>query len=320
MKLIDSIYGAVNYRVTQLASIVKKVGTSPSLSKKFLQVISKSFEAYDWHHIGYVKDRKITSVMKGATELIGFYGTFNNLMYWANLFSKESLDQGVLKESIESSLCSSHTDPRDIEKQKKIAQKVFEEVMAEEKYYSRGEVFDALKISLEKHGYRDPAKAEAIANRVIVQQKERPLTQRLYMVCFTIADLGGNILTLKKWNILDLSHIAASIGSQSPVFMFIVDLGAETVLGVVASAGLVLVVGEATYRTIIHGMKLYNATDPEERKKAYQEFRNAGLDLLAGGTDLVYVAAPLLFALNPPAIVALAIVAKGTGLVCALVR
>jgi hypothetical protein len=193
-------------------------------------------------------------------------------------------------------------------------------VMAKEAYHSKGEVIEAIKVSLTNHGYT-PKKAQVIAERVIVKQKADSPVKVFYMACFTIADLGGNILTLKKWNILDLSHLAAAIGSQSRIFMFVINLGTDTVLGVIGSAGLVLTVGEASYRAIIHARKLYStATNTQNQDKASKELRNALIDLVGGVTDLAATATPLIFALNPPTLIALALVSKGTGLVCFLVK
>lgn len=319
MRFVDTVSGGVNYQVTTVDHVVKKITGRPSAVKKVLQLARKIFEAIDLSTSGQIHRRDITEAMKGTTDLIDFLGSYHNVMYWVNLFSKDSLDKETLEKSIHSSLCASHRNKKDLKEQNKIANEVFYEVMAQESYHSRGEVLVAIQMSLERHGY-SADKAQQIAERVIIQQQPRSIVQMVFMACFTVADLGGNIMTLKKWHVLDLAPLAASIGSQSRVFMFVVKLGVDTTLGTIASAGLVLVVGEATYRSIQLAIKHYYAVETTEKEQAYQQLRLALLDLLAGTTDLVATAAPLLFALNPPVVVALAIVAKGTGIVCILIR
>jgi|GEM_PF-6345095 len=321
MTFVNRVSDFVNYHSINVDRLVKKIAINPSAAKKVLQIASKMLAAFDLYHFGKVRDHKITDAMKGATELIEFYGTYKNLMYWVNLFSRENLDEKAVQESLESSLCASHRSPNDIKTQKKIAGNVFQEVVNRKEYHSKGEVLDVLRKSLQKYGYKDEEKVNAVAARVIIQQNLPPLIQRLSMVCFTITDLGSNIMVLKKWDILDLAGLAASIGGQSRVFLFVANIGFDTVLGAIASAGLLLVVGEAAYRAIAYGTKYYdNTVDLNERAKAYQELRNALLDALSAGTDLVCAATPLVFTLNPPVIVALALIAKGTGLVSILIR
>jgi hypothetical protein len=319
VRLVDSISASVNYQVTTIDHSIKKIAGNPSAVKKVLQLANKIFEAMDLYYIGSGQKRDITEASKGTIDLIGFFGTYKNLMYWVNPFSKESLDQQALRKSIKSSLCASHRNKKEMKAQKFLAGDVFKEIMAGESYHSRGEILDALKASLVKRGYKEK-KAKQIAERVIVQQKSRPIVQIAYSACFTVADLGGNLMTLKKWRILDLAPLAASIGSKSRVFMVVVNFGVDRVLGTVASAGLILVVGDAAYRSINQAIKLYYAADTEEEAAAYKELRNAILDLLASSVDLAATVAPLLFVLNPPVIVALAIVAKGTGVFCILIR
>lgn len=319
MKLIDSISSNFNYTATTLDGCVVKIMTNPSAFKKALQFSTRVYAACDLLLATQLAPSPLANVMKGTVEIIDFYSTYKNMKFWLNLFSKESLDEKALKKSIESSLCASHKQNNDILDQKRIAQFVFNEVMSKQAYYSKGGVYEALEASLKNQGY-SPNKAKQIADRVIVQQKSRSAAQLIYMACFTVTDLTGNLMTLKKWGIADLSHLAASMGSQSRVFMFIVETGVDTVLGTVAAAGLVLVVGEATYKSIQAGIKHYHAATPEDKEKAYKELRNALLDLLAGSVDLVATAVPLMVTLNPPVVIGLAIVAKGTGLICILVR
>lgn len=320
MRLIDSISSFVNYGMTGTDRAVKKIAGNLSAIKKVLQVTDKIFARVDLYSIGEVQKRAVTETMKGSVDLIGFYGSYKDIMFWMNLFSKDSLDQNKLEESIKDSLCASHHLSVDAKGQQELAQIVFDEVMKKEVYHNKAEVIDVIQESLQMYGYETEA-AKILAGRVTIQQKARSVNQLAYMACFTLLDLGGSAIALEKWHILELSHLAISIGNQFPVFKFVVNLGVGPIFGVTASAGLFLLTGEAFYRVVVQGSKLMQAQSltQSERDLAYGELRKALLDFLSGGTDLVSAAAPLFFTLNPALVVSLAIVAKGTGLICILV-
>ena len=325
MELVNSIFSFLNYETKKVTQKAHQIATNPSAVKKTFQIVGKLFATVDLSYGNEVLKRPITEAMKGTTDSIEFYGSFKNIMFWINPFSKESLDQTILLDSLKSSLSASHTDPIEIKKQQKRAKGVFRDVMVEKDFNSKGEVLESIRGSLENHGYTSP-KAQQIAERVFIQQKSRPALVVLSMVCFTVADLGSNLMTLKKWGILDLSKLAAQIGGQSRIFLFVFKLGAETVLGTVASVALIFAASDASYRIYVNTRKYYYAKAnpilalPGEKEEAYKGLRNATLDLISSGVDLVSAATPLLFTLNPPVVVALAIIAKGTGLICILVR
>ena len=317
MELVNSIFSFVNYGAKKVTQKAHQIATNPSAVKKTFQIAGKLFATVDLSYGNEVLKRPITEAMKGTIDSIEFYGSFKNIMFWINPFSKESLDQTILLDSLKSSLSASY-------KEQKLAKGVFRNVMAEKDFNSKGEVLESIRVILENHGYTSP-QAQQIAERVFIQQKSRPTLVVLSMVCFTVADLGSNLMTLKKWGILDLSKLAAQIGGQSRIFLFVFKLGAETVLGTVASVALIFAASDASYRIYVNTRKYYHAKANSilalgEKEEAYKGLRNATLDLISSGIDLVSVAAPLLFTLNPPAVVALAIIAKGTGLICILVR
>ena len=257
--------------------------------------------------------------MQGTVDWIDLYGSFGDVMFWINPFSKETLDQETLAISLRAALCLPVTKKKLHEKQEKKAAKIVEEVLSNEEFYSKTEVRQALVQSFTRNGYK-PQAAEEIAGKIEIRQKARPLTLLFSKACLTTVDLAGNVLALQKWGVADLSKLTAKIGSQSRVFLFIIDLGAETALGTIASAALIVTFSEAAYRVILQALKMYRSSDPTHREEAYQELQKALLAMLANGTDLAYTAAPLLFTLNPPAVVALAIVAKGTALICILIE
>lgn len=317
MNVVDSVSSSVNYGTTKVAQKVHQTARDPSAGKKFLQIIINSFKAMDLYAGEGVQKRPITEVMKGTTDLIEFYGTFKNIMFWINPFSKESLDGKVLQSSIEKELFTP-ISPLTSEEKNRVIQQIYQDVLLTQEYYSKGEVREVIVASLVSHNYATAEQAQLIANRIIVKQKSRPVIQLLSTACFTIADMGSNIITLKDWNLLNLSNattVAAQIGTQSPVFLFVFNLGVKTALGTVASVGLFLNTGKASYLTIVSGMK-YCRGDA----LAYKELKSALFDLASSGTDLAATAVPLVFSINPLSAVGFALVAKTTGLICILAR
>ncbi len=63
-------------------------------------------------------------------------------------------------------------------------------------------------------------------------------------------------------------------------------------------------------------VKIYQNISLKDHEKAIKEIRKSILSMISSGADFVNVAAPMAFSLSPPLVVALAIVAKGTGLLC----
>ena len=318
MRIVESISDSVNYGMTNVDHVVKKIVSNPSAVKKVLQIATKTFAAFDLYSTGKIQDREITHLMKGTIDLIGFYTSYKHIMYWMNLFSKESIDQEALKQSIENSLCGVNKQSKISASQKKLASKVFATVMVQEIYHSKTEVLNVIKLTLQKEGY-SAEKAEQVAKRILVSQKSRPRIELFYMACFTVADIGSSILTLQKWHLLTLSKVAANIGSQSRIFLFVIDLGADMVLGSVASAGLILVIGELSHRAILHGMEYYSVNG-KEKEVAYQKLSKDLMEILTNALDLAATASPLIFTLSPPTLVALALISKGTGLVYYLAK
>ncbi|MFI0434195.1 MAG: hypothetical protein ACH350_00520 [Parachlamydiaceae bacterium] len=319
MEIMDSIPSFVNYGMTSIDHGIKKITGNPSHIKKVLQIVGKTWDLFDEIYGRDPQKGEVRHVFKGSIEIIGFYGTYKNLMYWVNLFSKESMDGEALKESIVSSLCASHKNQQDKQEQEKLAESIFSAVMKEKTYHSKKEVLNVIEAELVKNGY-DAEQAKQIANRISVKQKARPPIELMYMACFTTVELASNILTLQKWHVVDLAKLAATIGSQSKIFLFVIDLGTGVVLGGIASAGLALTVAESSYQTIILGTRYFSLEKGDAKNVAYQELTDELFNLGGSTLDLVATAAPLFFALNPTTIIALAIVSKGVGIIRVLIK
>lgn len=313
------ITDSANVVTTKTSQTATRIATNPSAVKKALQVATKIIAGLDLYATGTIRDRQVTDAMKGTIDMIEFYGSFRNIIYWINPFSRETFDETAFLESLKMSMTSPIKEKKSQERNAKRAEKVFKEVTQEKVFNSKSEVREAVIKSLEHHGYKHDS-AEYIANTITIQQKERPITQLFSTACFTTADLMGNALTLKRWGIIDLSDYAAQVGNQSRVLAFVMKYSIGSVIGTIASAGLIISVGDATYRVVIHAYKQYKSSDTAEREHAYQELRKAMFDMVSTGLDLANVGVPLLFSLNPPVLVGMAIVAKGVGLICILAK
>lgn len=323
MVAIHKVSSVGNYTVANATHTIETVVKNPSALKKAFQIAIKVFAFCDLQTLGKLQDRHVTEAMKGSIEFLEFYGSFQNIMFFINPFSKGTLDKEALRDSLIATMCAPIPQAQVVVRQANevIARAVVDEVMTESAFYSSEEVRATLikKLVDPKHG-RTAQDAQAIADRCTIKQKDRPLTLLFSKACFTTVDLVGNVITLKKWGLVDLPAIAAQIGGQSRVFLFVAEVGVGQVLGVIASAALIVTFSAATHRAVCHAIDRYYAATPQDKEKAYQELRAALFDMLSSGADLVNTASPLVFALNPPVIIALAIFAKGTGLICILLK
>ncbi len=317
MKIIDSINRSINYSIAQIDHHIKKTANSPSATKKAFQIVLNAMALMDLKTVGKIQNREITIILRGTVELINLYASYKDIIFWVYPFSKDTLDQKRLKKSLRQEL-QSETGKENHPKTKELVQKILSEAM-EGNFYSREELLEKLTIALEKNGFSHE-KAEKIASHLILEQKSRSIAELFYNACFGIANLDGNIFSLKKWNLADLSAIAATLGKQSPILMFVLNLGADVSINSLVIGGYVVLVGEASAKTVIHAQTYFSTKDQFEREKAFHDLRLALLDLASGTADLVAIAAPLAFTLNPTTVITLALISKGTGLFCFLVK
>lgn len=310
---------------------VEKIFTDPSISKKALQLSGKLLSAYGLY-TGTEYAPILRNHMKGSVDIIEFYGSFKNVMFWFNPLSKKSMDQKLLAKTLETALLAQDIlqDQDGTKIGQEIAKAVVIEVMEQKDYADQQEVRDVVIDSLQQYNFNE-VEAARIAAAVRIQNESRSPVVLLSMVCFTIADLAGNILTLQKWGIIELSSLAAEMGQRAPILTILVKVGADRVIGILAAGGLTLLFGEATFRA---GKAFYYVivTKPnainlppdkdkaENRAKAVQELKGALFDMAKIGIELGATAAPLFFTLNPAVALGLGIFSKGTGLICALAR
>lgn len=307
----SSLAGRVTIGFKATGKILKQVVENASAVKKVCQVAVKSFAAYDLHHGMEIRDRKFTDALKGVVDLIGLYSLAKGIASLLYLFSKATLDQKVLLSSLKDKIQTVTSDSEEI------AQSIFDEVMEAKDFNSRAEVKEALRAKLLE---RKISTADEIVDGITIRQKARPITLLATSILFTLADALESVATLGKWGILNLSEISAQIGNQFPAFSVVSDLGIAKFIGSFASAALFISLGRSAYRIFKQINKISQIEDPVKLEKAYKKLWNAVIDTLSNSVDFISAVSPLLFTINPPLLVAFALVAKGTGLICILLK
>lgn len=307
-----SFSGAVNTVAKKVVQIFTEIATYPSAVKKVAQIATKSFAAYDLHHVGEIRDRKFTDALKGTVDVIGFYSLFKSVVSLLNFFSKKTLDKKEVLKTLKERTVVFHPVEGEI-----IAKEIFFTVMQAEDFNSTSEVRDVLRMKLLE---RKISSSDEIIDGVTIQQKSRRITQIFAGIFFTISDLLDNASTLHKWGITGLADIALNLGNKFQIFAIVVKVSVTTAIGSVASVALFISLGDSSYRIYKQITKIYQNNDPEKLDKAYKKLRMAIIDTISNAADLISTAAPLLFTINPPLVVAFAIIAKGTGLICILLK
>lgn len=353
MGFIDSVSSTFNYHITSFnQTIEKKIAATPSAAKKCFQLVYKSFAVFDLLKFGRVVERPLINSLKSSKEVIDFYSSYKDIVYWINPFSKETLEQDALKKSIKDALCWSK-DAEEFQFQEEIAKQVFNDVMSEKSLHSQGQVREAIRKSLKKHSTVKLEKQiqiivtqiqvnkkkssfvqlfykkeitqkkyenlegdkliELLVSRIQIRKKKRSFVQILFMICFTITDLWESIETLKKWKILDLSNLANKMGIPPQLFS-----KADHIRGMIFCSGLVLFMGEKISQIGKLTSQIRKLANEEERSKKQSDLKIKLIDLLNATVELVAAATPLLYKTNPVHIHILSIIAKGTGLICFL--
>lgn len=356
------------------------------VAKKSLQISGKLFAAFDYYQFGEIQERDITLGIKRGTQGIGFYSLFKKGVFWINPFTKNTLDKKVFLESLLCSLAQS----QGLENLSQI-NGLLVEVIETETFYNKEELKEILIKHLLEKRIVTFENLESVINGISIQQKKRPITVLFTKACMTVADVFQSAITLSEWGLINLSKLSAEIGNGSAIFGFVLKLNAETLMGTFATAGLVVIFTEKTYRMIVEIAKIYQNEKPLhnddffkiikklsttaakiieqtpvftivmkfsvelgvgifatagltitlgessyrallqiiklcqnaedlDKPEAYRLLSTALLDILSASADLLNVAIPLVFAINPPALVAFGILSKTTGVICTFVK
>lgn len=299
---------------------LKEVTSNSSTVKKTIILSRKLVNAYDLCTSGVIKDREYTKLAKEVTNLMGFYGTYKNILLWTNPFSKKSFDEKTFSKSLAEALNKQKRSPFHSSLNTGVVTKqAIDHIMQEKKEYKeKAEITSELKKILRAQGFLY-AEREAILKEVVIEQEARPIITILSRICGTIESVGGSILHLQEWNIIDLSGIVASVGNKCPVLKIVMSAGAGVLLDLIGSAGLVLALGQGIYKGV-NILILYQEANEAEKEKLGQELKKLGFELFTGTCELVYTLAPIFLSVSPPVLITLAILAKGTGLINVFVQ
>lgn len=307
MGAIDKVSTTVNYPLLQVEKGLKSASKPYNAAKKFFQTCMKTAELLKQGN------SPIVHAMGGAVQIISFFSSTKDIMYWINPFSKEKIDQGALRKVIHKSLM----DQNEFDVDEKV-NKIMKRVMEQKQYHSKKQVMNVIKTYMRDELVINDKIVKKIAQGITVKKVSRPFVQKLANVFYTLGDVAESLLVLEKWNVLNVSKCAASIGRRFPVLKFIATASAKQVLGVLFSAGFALTIGYSSYKLIKNAYQLKKCTNDQERAVLKNERRNLVLDLVGASFDLAATLPALLTVVSPPIGLALGIVAKGIGFICVL--
>lgn len=286
------------------------------INKVFLLIV-KTYALIDTLRDGEVLKRGICDVLENASDLINFYQTYKNIVFWINPLSISNLDEKALLISLKKSL--DNEDKLGLLKTKVIAKQIMNAVQISE-FQNLKDLRKVIKSELETNFLFNTKNVDELVDNLKIQKKSRSLITLISRICFTFTNTVSVGMTLKRWNIIDLSIISCRIGNQSRVFTFVLRLGPKIVLGTVASFGLVLVLGQTTYQIVIHSIAYHHSKSTLKGKIALDSLKSDLMDFATYGTELASIALPLLVAINPPAVITLAIIAKATGIIVTFLK
>jgi hypothetical protein len=298
---------------------LSSVKDNSTLNKRVLDFFVKSVEAYDLL-IGQTHEwGGIVQDIKSAIVL--FELCAKNLIFWINPFSKETIDQDLLVQSLKISLGTS-TFFKVGHDYTKVAQSMVDQLMEQKSYSSRGEVLTSLKEIVEGYHYK-PEQVDNIMQGVVVQQRARSKRVILMMTCFTLVCVGGGWTTLKQRGVFDspsfstLLGVASRIGNHVPLLQKCMEMtmncAVDQVLRTFATIGLTLALVEAKCLVCNTYKRNQKAQSEEEKEQTKKEFKTACYDAANTAVDLVCVAVPLLVEIGPKTADFLGVLSKGTG-------
>lgn len=243
------------------------LNTLRKIVKYILQIVTGIFAAFDQLFLGSIQDRSLTDGMKVATGAIGFCGLFKKAKFWANPFSKETLDDKELFESIKTTAINSVRSKDEIDS---LAKEIFDNVMRTEDFTSKSEVQEILRNEFIGKRIATIDDVDHLINGVSIKQKARSITLLFSKFCETIADVLDSLLTLGSWGIVNLSKFAGQYGNTIPVFGIIFKFSVETVIGTLTAAASIVVFAEKTYQMTVEIIKSCRSDQPLPRAEIFK--------------------------------------------------
>jgi hypothetical protein len=319
---LNSVNLTIEQKIIANIQGAKKTVANPDIIKKILDLLSKVIEGANYAS-GKVYYPDLARSMKGGVEIINFFNLFKTAVYWINPLDEKNIDKAHLQKTLDQTLQNylgflSEKDYQNLSNQ------LMKEVLQDSIYLNQKQMLRAFEKSLIAHGYK--SNAQVIVRNLVIIQKSRPKLEVLSKVCFTVSNSLSTILVLKKWGVLDvgellqLGKIAAELGKHSKVFFFIAQVGLKPIIGVVGCVGDSIVFVNSIHNLIKAQSAMTHAHTQEMQTKARLARTQAIWDIATAGLNLTSSALPLLLAVNPPIVIGLSIIAKGTGLVAVFLK
>lgn len=316
MRVINSIQFYANYGLVAVFQVAGKIASDTNATKKLGQVILEIIKGVDLvKGNGHLPD--FVRNIKGNIELIDLYDMANNFKYWASPFDTKRIDQGILSQSLNDALNNLRIPNK---RRKKNAEEITKEVMETAKSAkNHAEFYKVLKTSLKNQGYTD-FQVEKFIEKAKINIKSRPLMEVLNKLCSTSSNFGTNLITLQKWKLVNLAELASNIGSQMPLLRPLFVYSIESTVKFFSVSGQAINSMNAIYNLGKIQFKIMKSQSDKSLEGMFLKRKQALWDIAANGTDLVNTVLPIFVSLNPPILIGMALITKGTGLLCILCK
>ena len=308
MNRVETFYSTLNHGLYSFSQKIQHIATHPSTVKKILQIGIKLFAAIDCYHGMPTQSRGVTEAMKNNVDLIDFYVSFKNILFWIEPFSNQSLDRQQLIDSLGVAFGENVSSQSTIE----TATEIVNQSLAQRDHYGPQEVRKSIQEVLQQ---KNIPQAEQILEKLVISKKRCSFLQALQMVCLTIGSLGTNAKALHNWGVIGVPKQIAQAG--------IVVLEAKArfanMLGVVGSVGLGSNLIRVSYRAFQIGSQSTKGDSFLAKVRADVEYQAALMTVLDVTLDFTVTTLPLFFAFSPPTLVTMGLIVKGIGLTRVLI-
>lgn len=286
--------------------------TDVQVIKRVNQIAQKTIAAFE---ILLVKRGEFSSAaLKNVTACLKFYGDvfavydiYQDIKFWIRYFNPQ---YSVALNDLQVFL--SESDAQEfIEIQEKGGNK---RTFKSTKEFER----KIRKFLSEKHLQEASFDFEKI-KKIAVNQNTTPLPILFSKICFSIGSAANAVSLLKNYGIVDLSLYAVKLGNRFPIIKIITKFASNSLLSKINIVGMVVILGFSSYqlgKNIHHYYHLKkNHADEALLKKELNEIKKNSIKTICSAIDLSAIVLPMIFAFNPPALIALSLVSKGTGLI-----
>jgi hypothetical protein len=193
----------------------KKIVSNPGNIKKACQITYKSIGVYNVMH-KVILHPELVKGLKGIVDVIDFYGSYKNIVFWIKTISaKPLLNRDRFEESLNETL-ENEGGVHDLDERSRIVNAVMASVFQPETNLNdEATIRKLVKKSLKEERFNTNL-AKTMANEkveVVFEKQSRPVPELVLVFCFTVGDLIDNVVTLKKYGIFDYTVLTAKIAA-----------------------------------------------------------------------------------------------------------